>query len=143
MNERYEREIDDLLHRLEGRMKREPLSRRLSRKLRPYSQGFRGAFGAFLRRSPAEQFMIAGMLLVVVSFLLNLPAIPSLSLWAFYTSVLSVVLFLGGIALSIAGRHSPGYGQTRRWRGREIDYHHTGPNLWTALRNWFRRRRRL
>jgi hypothetical protein len=137
MNQRYEREIDDLLHRLEGRMRREPFSRRLSRRFRPYSHGFQRAFAAFLRRPPTEQFMIAAMFLVVASFAMNM---IGLGRWAWYVSVLSIVLFVLGLALSIAGRQSPGY--RKRWRGREVDYHDTGPSIWTQLRNWLRRHRR-
>jgi hypothetical protein len=137
MSDRYEREIDELLHNLEGRMRREPLSRKFSRRFRPYSAGLQGALGAFLRRPPTEQFMIAAMVLVVLSFLLN---IFSLGKWAGYTSILSVVLFVLGLALSLAGRHSPGY--QKRWRGRELDYNSYGPSIWDQLRNWLRRRRR-
>jgi hypothetical protein len=138
MNQRYEREIDELMHRLEGRMRREPLSRRLSRKLRPYQQGFRSAFAAFLRRPPTEQFMISAMVLVVISFVMS--SFLGLGKWAFYASILSIVFFVIGLTLSLAGRQSPGY--QRRWRGREVDYHAHGPTIWTQLRNWFRRRRR-
>jgi hypothetical protein len=136
MSDRYEREIDELMNRLEGRMRREPLSRKVSRRFAPYSRGLNGAFAAFLRRPPTEQFMIAAMVLVVLSFVLNM---FGLGLWAFYASVLSIVLFVLGIALSLAGRHSPGY--QKRWRGREIDYGSYGPSIWTQFRNWLRRRR--
>jgi hypothetical protein len=137
MSQRYEREIDELLHRLEGRLRREPLSRRLSRKVRPYSIGFRSAFAAFLRRPPTEQFMISAMLLVVVSFAMNM---VGLGKWAFYASIFSIVFFVLGIALSLISRQSPGY--QKRWRGRELDYYPHGPSIWTHLRDWFRRRRR-
>jgi hypothetical protein len=136
MNQRYEREIDELMHRLEGRMRREPLSRRLARRVRPYSRGFRSAFAAFLRRPPTEQFMISAMILVVVSFAMNM---FGLGKWAFYASILSIVFFVLGIALSLVSRQSPGY--QKRWRGRELDYHH-GPSIWSQLRDWFKRRRR-
>jgi len=138
MSDRYEREIDELLHRLEGRMRREPLSRRLSRRFRPYSSGLRGAFAAFLRRPPTEQFMIAAMVLVVVSFVLS--NFLGLSKWGFYASVLSIACFVFGIALSLAGRQSPRY--RKKWRGRELDYDSLGPSIWTHLRNWLRRRGR-
>lgn len=137
MSQRYEREIDELMHRLEGRMRREPLSRRLSRKVRPYSHGFRRAFAAFLRRPPTEQFMISAMVLVVVSFAMNM---VGLGKWAFYASIFSIVFFVLGIALSLISRQSPGY--QKRWRGREVEYDPHGPSIWSHLRDWFRRRRR-
>ena len=138
MSDRYQREIDELLHRLEGRLRREPFSSRMSRRLRPYSTGFRGAFAAFLRRPPAEQFMIAAMTLVVISFVLS--SFLGQAKLAFYLSVLSLLLFVLGIGMSIAGRQSPGY--RKRWRGRELEYETYGPSIWSHLRNWLRRRRR-
>ena len=139
MSERYEREtIDEFLRRLEGKMQREALPRRISRRLHPSSQGFRHAFGAVLRRPPAEIFMILAMALVVLTFLLNLLALDR---WAFYASALSIVFFVLGIVLSLAGRHSPGY--RKRWRGRELDYNaYTTPRWWINLRSWLRRRGR-
>src|SRR5690349_6714680 len=126
MSERYEREtIDEFLRRLEGKMAREPLSRRMSRRFQPYSHGFRLGFGAFLRRPPAETFMISALSLVALTFLLD---ILTLKNWAFYSSVLCIVFFILGIALSVIGRHSPGY--RKRWRGRELDYNAYGPPRW-------------
>ena len=138
MNERYEREIDDLLHRLEGRMRREPFGRRMSRRLSPFTDGLRNAFAAFLRRPPTEQLMISAMTLVLVSFVLNM---FGLGRWAFYAGVLAIALFVLGIALSLVGRHSPGH-YRKRWRGREIEYDAGGPSVWTHLRNWLRRKLR-
>jgi hypothetical protein len=137
MSERYEREIDEIIYRLEGRRRRRRngLGRKLSQRFQPFADGCRVAFGAFLRRPPPEQFMIAAMVLVIVSFLLG--NVFGLAGWAFYTSVLSIVFFVLGFGLSLAGRHSPGY--RRNWRGREIDY--GGPTFWSKLRNWFRRPR--
>ena len=137
MSHQYEREIDELLHRMEGRLRREPLSRRLSRRFGPLSYGLRNAFSAFLRRPPTEQFMITAMFLVVVSFVMSM---FGLGKWAFFASILSIVFFLVGIGPSVIGRQSPGY--HKRWRGREVDYSsYYGPSIWSQLRNWFRRRR--
>ena len=65
----------------------------------------------------------------------------ALDRWAFYASALSIVFFVLGIVLSLAGRHSPGY--RKRWRGRELDYNaYTTPRWWINLRSWLRRRGR-
>lgn len=137
MSERYEREIDEIIYRLEGRRRRrEGLGRKLSRRFGPFTAGFTRAFAAFLRRPPTEQFMIAAMVLVILSFVVG--NLLGLALWAAYLSILSIVLFVLGIGLSIAGRRSPGY--RPRWRGQEINY--GGPSLWSPFRTWFRRRRR-
>jgi hypothetical protein len=139
MSDRYEREtIDEFLHRLEGKMRREPLSRRMSRRFQPYSRSFRQSFGAFLRRPPAEIFMITSLALVVVSYLQSIFAQHN---WAFYAGSLSIVFLILGIAMGVMARHSPGY--RKRWRGRELDYNSYGtPRWWSSLRNWFRRRGR-
>jgi hypothetical protein len=136
MSERYEREIDEILYHI-NRKRRPSFSRRLGRFFQPYSQGFQRAMAAFLRRPPTEQFMIASLALVVLSFVLN---IIGLGRWAGYVSLLSIVLFVLGLALSIAGRRSPGY--QKRWRGRDVDYGPSGASVWNQLRNWLRRRRR-
>lgn len=137
MSDRYEHEIDELLYSLEGRLKREPLSRRVARRLRLYSSGLQGAFAAFLRRPPTEQFMIAAMVLVVLSLVLGPIGLGKM---AFYASVLSMLFFVLAIAMSLASRHSPSY--RKKWRGREIDYGRHGASVWTQLRRWFRQRRR-
>jgi hypothetical protein len=134
MADRYEREIDELLGRLEGRLRKEPLSRRIGRRVRPYSHGFQSGIRAFLRRPPSEQFMIAALVMVIASFILGNFA-PRI---AGYLSVLSILCFVLALGLAIAGRRSPGY--QKKWRGKIIDYP-TGPSIWTNLRNWFRRRR--
>jgi hypothetical protein len=138
MSDRYEREIDDILHHLEGRLRRESMWRRLSRRFRPYSVAVRAALGAFLRRPPTEQFMIGALMLVLLSLVMSM---LGLGKWAFYAGVLSIALFVLGIGLSLASRHSPGY-RRKRWRGREIDYGTYGPSIWSQLRRWLRRRRR-
>jgi hypothetical protein len=137
MSERYEREIDEIIYRLEGRRRRrDGLRRKLSHRFGPFTAGFTRAFAAFLRRPPTEQFMIAAMTLVILSFVVG--NLLGLALWAAYLSILSIVLMVLGIGLSIAGRRSPGY--RTRWRGQEINY--GGPSLWSQFRTWFRRRRR-
>lgn len=137
MSERYEREIDEIMYRLEGRRRRrQGLGRQFSRHVGPFTGGVRRTFAAFLRRPPTEQFMIAAMVLVIVSFVLG--NLLGLALWAAYLSILSIVLMVLGIGLSIAGRRSPGY--RARWRGQEINY--GGPSLWSQFRSWLRRRRR-
>lgn len=138
MNDRYEREIEELLHSIEGRMRREPLSRKLARRFRPYSLGLRSTFAAFLRRPPTERFVISALALVIVSFLLNM---FGLGRWAFLAVVLSIGLFVLALALSLAGHSLPGQ-EKKKWRGREIEYEPYGPSIWTRLRGWWLRRRR-
>ena len=135
MPDRYQREIDELLIHLEGRLRKESLSSKLSRRLRPYTRGLSSTLAAFLRRPPTEQFMIASMVLVLGAFVFGFFA-PRLQ---FYLGILALFCFLLALGLSIAGRRSPGY--QKRWRGRPIDYP-AGQTIWDHLRVWFRRRGR-
>lgn len=137
MNQRYEREIDELLLRLEERSRQGPRARQLSRTLQPYLDRLRQALAAFLRRPPTEQFMISAMVLVLISFFMSAAGLVK---WAGYASVLSIVLFILGIGIALVGRHSPRYHKT--WRGRELYGPSYGPTLWQQLRSWLRRRGR-
>lgn len=133
MSDRIDREIDDILRYVERRERRS-LTRRIARLILPMTQAWQASFASFLRRSPVEQFMIASILLVLISFLLQFVA-PRI---AFYASALGVLLFVLAIGLSVAGpRRSSGY--EKRWRGRPIDY--SSPSIWWQLRRWFQRRR--
>ena len=115
MPDRYEQEIDELLIRLEGRVRRPPATRRLARRLAPIAAGSRAALAGFLRRSPAEQFMIAGMVLIVISYAAGFVGFGR---FASFTSLFGLLCMVLGIALSLIQRRSPGYG--KRWRGRDI-----------------------
>lgn len=132
MSDRYQREIDDLLRGLDWKPRREPLSRRISRRLRPYTDAARHALIAYLRRPPSEQFMIAAFLLVIMSFVLGY-----FTPLAAYLSALAILCFILALGLAVAGRRSPGY--QKRWRGRLLD-EPRGPTIWRHLRDWFRRR---
>jgi hypothetical protein len=147
MPERWEREIDELLQRREAKLRREPVSRRVVRRSAPMMSGLSGAFRSFLRRTPVEQFMIASIFLVAVSFLLNFtPGTAEVARWA---SLLSILFFVLAIALSVAARRGHGPPETKRWWDRDVGYGSTydsghgsaHPSLWDSLRTWWRRRR--
>jgi hypothetical protein len=140
MNERWEREIDELLRRKEGRLRGEPVSRRFARRSAPFTVGASGVFRSFLRRPPVEQFMIASIFLVALTFLLQtLRIAPTIAYWA---GVLSLLLFVLALALSVAGHRGFGPRASKRWRDREVHYGSPYPSLWDNLRTWLRRRRR-
>lgn len=133
MTDRINREIDDLLRHIEERERRS-VTRRMSRWTHSVSETWQKVLSSFLRRSPVEQFMLASVLLVVASFILQYVSRPL----AFYSSVLGLLLFVLALGISLL---SPG-GQGRyqkRWRGRVLDY--GPPSIWMQLRQWLRRRR--
>ncbi len=139
MSERWEREIDELLKRKEGRLRGEPVSRRFARRSAPLTSGLSGAFRAFLRRPPVEQFMIASIFLVAVTFFLQMVHVAPLV--AYWAGILSLLFFMLALALSVAGHRGFGPRGAKRWREREIEYGSSHPSMWDTLRNWWRRRR--
>jgi len=139
VSERYQREIEDLLRRLDSRPVREPVSSKLARRTATFRAGLHRALRGFLRRAPMEQFMIASIVLVLVSLICNL--IPPLALVAYWTSVLSIVFFVLAIGVSVANRRAAGPSGPI-WRGQVIDYRsRRNPDFMTRLRQWLRRLR--
>jgi hypothetical protein len=145
MSEKWEREIDELLRRREAKLRREPVSRRFARRSAPFRTSASGVARSILRRPPAEQFMIASIFLVAVAFLMSImPGAAGLARWA---SLLSLLFFVLGLALSVMGRRSPGgqSGGAKRWRDRDVSYGGSSssgdPTVWQQLRHWWRRRR--
>lgn len=139
MAERWEREIDDVLRRKAGRLRGEPASRRLARRGAPLAGGASAAFRAFLRRPPVEQFMIASIFLVAVSFFLQMLRVAPLV--AYWAGILSLLFFVLALALSVAGHRGAGGRGPKRWRDREVEYGSPYPSAWNTFRLWLRRRR--
>lgn len=133
MSQRYEREIEELLRRMDGRIKPEPLSSRVRRRVERVELALLRAWRAFLRRSPIEQFMIASVVLAVLSYVLQLVSPRA----AFYTGIISVVLFVLALTISIASHRGGGFGGERRWRGRPIDLPPSGTDWWSQVRRWW------
>ncbi len=87
--------------------------------------------------------MIASIFLVAVAFLMSIiPGAAGVARWA---SLLSLLFFVLGLALSVMGRRSPGGPSgSKRWRDRDVSYGSSssgGPTVWEQLRHWWRRRR--
>jgi hypothetical protein len=132
MTDRINREIDDLLRHIEDRDRRS-VKRRFQRWSHAFSESWRSMFGGFLRRSPVEQFMIASVLLLMISLVMQYFS----RTLAGYASILSILLFVLALVISVT---SPGRGGSqKRWRGKVIDYNQ--PTIWTHIRRWFNRRR--
>jgi len=139
VTDRYQKEIEDLLRRMESRPYREPFSRRLARRTTRVRAGFQSGLRGYLRRPPVEQFMIASIALVLASLILRL--VPPLQGLAYWTSILSLLFFVLAIGISIVSHRRPGASGERSWRGQVIDYRPRNPDLWWRLRQWFKRKR--
>ena len=136
MSERYEREIDEVLINLAGRRRRRSWVGSLKIRLRPLRRWLSAAWFGYLRRAPSEQFLIAGMLLMVFSMLANLFGFERVASWS---SLLSVVCFVLGIGMTLLRRGGSSY--QRRWPGQPLAYGRAGHTIWAQLRDWLRRRR--
>ncbi|HEX3246976.1 MAG TPA: hypothetical protein VHX16_16340 [Chloroflexota bacterium] len=132
MTDRINREIDDLLRHIEARERRS-VTRRFQRWSHGASESWHNLFGGFLRRSPVEQFMIASIVLLMVSLVVQ----NFSRTIAGYASILSILLFVLALVISVTSPGRGGY--QKRWRGRIIDY--SQPTIWTHIRRWFNRRR--
>lgn len=147
--QKYEREIEELLERLEteeGNAPPRPLRRDRPPQLpRRRRTPVLAAIGQTLVRGVPNsgQLMLAGFGLVVLAWLL--PLSPVLDGWV---KILGVILFLGAIVAGLlgGGRHSP-YEQ-KTWRGRSVEPERESWDDIKArmsestykLRRWFRRR---
>jgi hypothetical protein len=134
---RYEREIDELLRRMEGEQ-RAPLPFR-RRRATPWASAWRRLRGAIRGHSAVDRLTALAVILLLGTFAIGLFA-PRL---AGPLSVLAVASFVAALALSVwngASGHSP------RYSGRAPYARTTGTAVdWEALiwrfRRWLRRLR--
>src|SRR5581483_8083400 len=103
------------------------------RRSAPFRSNASGILRTILRFQPAEQFMIASVFLVAVAFALSI--IPSAAGIARWASLLSLLFFVLGLALSVMGRRGPGGTSTKRWRDRDVSYGSSSgyPTVWEQL----------
>ncbi len=133
-DDRIQREIEDILSRLDDFV---PEKRR-GRRIRRRSSGAAAAFGRAILEPIASislsQVMLAALALIVIAFLGMRIRLP----FAFWVFVAALILFLTSFALSFFSRSSPKV--EKRWRGRAIDL--DGPSLVERFRAWLRSKRR-
>ena len=126
MPQKYEQEIDEILRRMESRLPRQPLRRRLSRRFAALSDAVVPRVA--VRPTPTG-LLLAGLAAVLLASILR-AFIPGIGT---PLSVLAVALFVGALVLSVARRHRR---EAPSWRGRPIDYGRQ-PLIWTELiRRW-------
>lgn len=134
MPNRIEREIEEILTRLDDFVPEEGRARRLRRRAHAVLDN------AWVRVRSATRGITGGhvvlgaaVLLVAAMFLRG--SFPTFARWATY---LGLVVIFGAIFLSIrpVHRRQP----TRYWRGQPVDLRRT--SLLTRLRMWWRRRNR-
>ncbi len=133
MPSRVEREIDEILRRLESSLPREPRMRRVRRALGGALSGLRDALVHSVRWVTAANAMLLAFALIIGSLVVG-------RLWddaGRLMLIAGVALFLLALVMSFAGRRSL---PERRWRGQVIDY--GAPTLADRIRSWWRAKSR-
>ena len=133
-DDKIQREIEDILNRLDNFVPEESVASRMRRHSSGAAAGFVRAMLAPLAGISLRQVMLTALILVVVGFI----AMRINPLFGRWVLVGGVILFLTSFALSFFSR---GPAKTeKRWRGQPIELHE--PSLGDRLRAWLQSRRR-
>ncbi len=129
MPQKYEQEIDEILRRMESRLPRQSLRRRLGRRFAALSNAVLPHLA--VRPTPTG-LMAAGLIAILLATILR-AFLPGVGV---PMAVLALALFLSALVLSVSRSRR----QTRMgWRGRPVDYGRQ-PLIWDGLirrwRNW-------
>lgn len=138
MPDKFEREIDEILSKLDKFPKQSPLQRVQNRLGRRVS-GMQRALALRLARLSVSQIMLAGIGLILFAYFFR-SALPGI--W-YYVVVFGLILFFTSFVLSFFGFSGGGSGHGRQvyWRGQPAQsYYSAGPTVFTRLRDWWRRR---
>ncbi len=135
MADRFEREIEDILRRIDKFPQRKPSNRARSAVLQRLT-ALQQALAVRIAQLSVGQIMLAGMIAMLVGFLFR-AAIPDA--WQ-YVFLAGLALFFSAFILSFFGA-GRGRSQGQYWRGRPAQsYYSSGPTLLERLRGWWRRR---
>lgn len=133
-DDKIQREIEDILNRLDGFVPEESVASRMRRRSSDAAAAFGRAIIAPLARISLRQVMLTALVLVVLGFL----AMRVHPLFGRWVLVGGVILLLTSFALSFLSR---GPAKTeRRWRGRSMELDE--PSLGDRLRAWLQAKRR-
>lgn len=132
MSERLEREIEEILRKMDSTPPRRSFSTRFGRMVSRWGADLRYVFSG-LRVTPTRVMVLSLVLFGVTIFLRG--AMRQLAL---YVGLLAIVLFFTSIVMSARG--SGGRAPEHRWRGQVVDL--SGDSSWTSLRFWWARQRR-
>lgn len=134
MPSEYEREIDEILRRMDEVSPRRSLRFRASRWVRLRWQALAGWVRGLPTALPADQLMV-GALVCGVAFVIMRSLAPGLAIWI---GLAAVVMFVAAFAISI-GRVSGSSRNEVRWRGKVIDMRSGQPTVADRIILWLRR----
>ncbi len=134
MPNRIEREIEEILTKLDEFVPDEPRTRRLRRRAGTAAGGFCGRLRALTAGISGGHIVLGAAILLVVAMIMR-GSYPDIARWLTYACL--AVIFVA-IFLSIRPVHRR---RTRYWRGEPIEFSRRQGPL-TRARSWWRRNRR-
>lgn len=143
-NDRLEREIEEILGKIEQFPDQESRARRARRRninrVTSTVAGWQQAIARQLGRVSVSQIMLLSFLLILFSFFFRGRGLPPfLASWIL---VAGVILFVSAFAVRLlAGGRGGGGRVEQRWRGRTIEYR-TGSSMADRIRRWWASRAR-
>jgi len=138
MADKFEREIDEILSKLDKFPKQSPVQRMQNRVGRRAS-GIQRLLALRLARLSVSQIMLTGIGLILFAYFFR-TALPGI--W-YYLVVLGLILFFTAFVLSFFGFSNGRSGRGRQvyWRGQPAQHYYAAePAVFTRLRDWWRRR---
>jgi hypothetical protein len=132
-NDDIEREIKDILERLDHFVPEESASSRFGKRTSRWASDVYRGIASRLARISLSQVMLTALAMVVFAWLFRFVN-PAVARWVIIAGViLLVVSFVASLRASRAASNE------KRWRGQVIDL--SGPSFADRLRSWFRRGR--
>ena len=129
MSNRIQREVEELLDKLEKFPPKRPLPARIAGALAaPFRAAGRVYRGFALPRVTAGHVLLAGLAIIVVAYVVG--GTGSVSRWVIAGGI---VLFVGAFLFSLR-RQSPGP-QEKYWRDKPLDLHRHRGSWWDIWRN--------
>jgi hypothetical protein len=135
-DDKLQREIEDILNRLDAFVPEERAPSRMRRRSSDAASAFGRAVLAPLAGISLRQVMLTALALTLISLLL-MNAQPTFAKWVL---IAGLILFFTTIALSIFNRGAASSGPkvTKYWRDRPIDLDEPGPG--ERFRSWWQGR---
>lgn len=129
MPDDLEREIENILNRLDKFLPEESAAQRLRKRVSNAFFRFQRNVARLLSRISLGHLMIVSLLLVLFAFAFRW------SVMGRYALIAGLILLFSTIAISFFTSRRP----EKRWRGQPIDL--SGPSLADRIRDWLRARR--
>jgi hypothetical protein len=131
MPDELEREIEDILNRLDQFLPEETAAQRLRKRVSSGFYRFQRNVARLLSRISLGHLMVTSLLLVLFAFALRW------TVFGRYALIAGLILLFSTIAISFFTSHRGG--AEKRWRGQPVDL--SGPSLAERIRDWLRSRR--